>query len=317
MNKLTKIWLIVAAALILIGSLLFVGGMAMFKWDFSKLSTVKYNAVDYEIDGKYKNISVVTKSADVMFVLSDDAKTKVDCYEQQNLKHSVTVKDGTLVIEVVDTRKWYEYIGINFGNKIIITIPKGEYGSLLIDAHTGKIEIPEELKFENAQINTSTGNVLSRACVLNALVVKTSTGKIKLEGVTVGSAKLSVSTGDVELSDIVCDGDLNVKVSTAKVCLDNVKCNNFTSNGNTGDVDFKKVISTGTFTIERSTGDVKFDECDAAEIFVTTDTGNVKGTLLSDKIFITNSDTGKVEVPHSTTGGKCEITTDTGNIIFK
>ena len=39
--------------------------------------------------------------------------------------------------------------------------------------------------------------------------------------------------------------------------------------------------------------------------------GNV---VLSAKVFITETDTGKVEVPKSVTGGRCEIETDTGDI---
>jgi len=65
---------------------------------------------------------------------------------------------------------------------------------------------------------------------------------------------------------------------------------------------------------ESDTGDVKFDGCDAAEIFVETDTGDVKGSLLTDKIFIVQTDTGSVDVPKTATGGKCEITTSTGDI---
>lgn len=42
--------------------------------------------------------------------------------------------------------------------------------------------------------------------------------------------------------------------------------------------------------------------------------GNVKGTLLTNKVFITHTDTGRVNVPKTVTGGKCEINTDTGNI---
>ena len=41
MKKSTKVWLLIAACLVLVGSLLFVGVMTMLKWDFSKLSTVK------------------------------------------------------------------------------------------------------------------------------------------------------------------------------------------------------------------------------------------------------------------------------------
>ena len=47
---------------------------------------------------------------------------------------------------------------------------------------------------------------------------------------------------------------------------------------------------------------------------VNTSTGDVNGTLLSEKIFITDTSTGRVSVPKTTSGGKCEITTSTGDI---
>ena len=66
--------------------------------------------------------------------------------------------------------------------------------------------------------------------------------------------------------------------------------------------------------LERSTGDVKFTLCDAGELFVKTTTGNVIGSLCSEKIFMAKASTGKVEVPKSVTGGICEIETSTGDI---
>ena len=59
---------------------------------------------------------------------------------------------------------------------------------------------------------------------------------------------------------------------------------------------------------------MKFDGCDAGELLVHTDTGDVSGSLLSEKIFIVRTDTGKISVPASVSGGRCEITTDTGDI---
>ena len=53
---------------------------------------------------------------------------------------------------------------------------------------------------------------------------------------------------------------------------------------------------------------------DAGEIFIKTTTGSVKGSLLSSKIFMARSDVGKITVPRTTTGGICEIETDTGTI---
>ena len=66
--------------------------------------------------------------------------------------------------------------------------------------------------------------------------------------------------------------------------------------------------------LDRDTGDIDLEDCDADEIFIVTDTGDVKGTLLSEKVFITKTDTGDVNVPNSISGGRCEITTDTGDI---
>ena len=86
-----------------------------------------------------------------------------------------------------------------------------------------------------------------------------------------------------------------------------------TSKGDTGDIHLIKVTPL-KLSVVRSTGDVLLEECDASEIFVETDTGDVEGSILSEKIFETTSDTGKIEVSKTASGGLCKITTDTGNI---
>ena len=86
------------------------------------------------------------------------------------------------------------------------------------------------------------------------------------------------------------------------------------SDGSTGDLVLKNVIASEKFSIERSTGDVKFEAADASEIFVETSTGDVCGSLMSEKFFITESDTGSSDVPQTLSGGKCEVKTSTGDI---
>ena len=68
------------------------------------------------------------------------------------------------------------------------------------------------------------------------------------------------------------------------------------------------------YAVDRSTGDVRLDRCDAAEISIRTDTGDVIGTLRSEKVFFVRTDTGRVDVPETAAGGKCAITTDTGDV---
>ena len=106
-------------------------------------------------------------------------------------------------------------------------------------------------------------------------------------------------------------------MSTGKIRFTGLTCERLTSWGDTGDITLTAVIARGAVTVERSTGDVTFAGCDAAEIRVETDTGDVEGTLLTEKIFRTATDTGAVNVPATTTGGLCQVTTDTGDIRFR
>jgi DUF4097 and DUF4098 domain-containing protein YvlB len=149
---------------------------------------------------------------------------------------------------------------------------------------------------------------------LENVKIKTTTGNICIEDASVGSLDLAVSTGKVTVSGVTCEGNIALGVSTGKAYLSNIRCKNFTSSGSTGDISLNNVIATEKLSIERSTGGVKLDRSDAAEIFIETHTGNVTGSLLTDKVFITQTDTGKINVPKTVSGGRCEITTDTGDI---
>ncbi len=130
----------------------------------------------------------------------------------------------------------------------------------------------------------------------------------------VGGLDLSAVTGRVTVSDVKCAGDAVIGVSTGEVCLTDAACRSLVSSGTTGDILLERVAAAEKLSIERSTGNVRFDGSDAAELFIRTNTGNVAGSLLTDKIFLTQTDTGDVEVPQTAAGGKCEIRTDTGDI---
>lgn len=315
MKKTTKVWLTIAGVLVLVGCIIFAGVMTMLKWDFTKLSTVKYETNVYEIAEAFRDISITTDTADVRFVPSGDGKCTVECYEAENAKHSVAVENGTLTIEINDSKPWYVYIGFCFSSpRITVYLPQAEYAALSVRAGAGDVEIPKDFAFARADISLTTGNAGVYASASESIQIKTSTGNIRVENVSAGSLDLSTATGAVTVSGVDCRDDLSVAVSTGEARLTGLSCRNVISTGTTGSVLLKDVIAANRFSIERSTGDVKFTRCDAAEIFVKTNTGNVTGSLLTDKVFLTDTDTGSVTVPKTAAGGRCEIETDTGNI---
>ncbi|MBR5279893.1 MAG: DUF4097 family beta strand repeat protein [Clostridia bacterium] len=238
MRRGTIVATIIATSLVVLGGVIFGGAMSIVKWNFMKLSMSTCETNEYTVSEAYQNIKVVTCTANVILVPSDTNETEVVCREQTQRKHTVTVQEDTLVIEVVDTLKWYQQI-FNFGTTTItVYVPSSVLGDV--------------------SVKNSTGNVKMSDCTLGNLTVKNATGNVSLENVQV----------------------------------------------------------TDRIAITNSTGNVKFKDCDAASIYVKTSTGNVKGNFLTEKQFITNTSTGNIRVPESEVGGRCEITTSTGNIHF-
>ena len=323
MNKATKIWFIIATALVLVGGVIFALTMSFINWDFLQLNTSKFETNEYIINEKFDDLSIDVDTADVNLILSEDDKIKVVCYEEVNDKHNVKVENKTLCITADNQRKWYDNIGFSFDTpKISVYLPKsvnyptGEYGSLMINASTSDVSVPKYFVFKNIDINLSTGDVTCFASSENDCKISTSTGNIELENVFAKSFNLTTSTGYINAKSLECAGDFYSKVSTGEVAFKDIKCDNFVSEGTTGEIILEDVVANGKFDIDRSTGGVSFKNCDASEVYVVTSTGDVNGNFLTDKMYMATSDTGDVVVPDSNNGGKCEITSDTGSIII-
>lgn len=315
MSKAAKVWLIIAGSLVLVGCILFACVMATLGWDFSKLSDSGFETNTHEVTEPFGDISLTSETADIVFALSEDGACRVECREEQNTKHYVAVENGVLVIRLEDNRAWYDYIGFHFGTpSVTVYLPKSEYGALSVTDTTGNVKIQEAFAFGRADISLSTGNVDFCASASGELGIETSTGDINVKNAAVGSLKLRTSTGRVTVAGVKCAGDAGVEVATGKAELTDVSCNSFFSNGTTGDLVLKNLIAAGGFSAERTTGNVKFDGCDAAELYVKTGTGDVTGSLLSEKVFIVDTDTGSRDVPKTASGGRCEVITGTGDI---
>lgn len=317
MRKAVKICILIAILLIVSGVAVFVLAFSSASWDLSKLVTESYETNTYEIGEKFDDISIRIDTADVVFVPSEDGICRVTCYEKEKEKHTVSVLDGTLTVNLVSEKNWYDYIGIGFETpRVTISLPKEQYGKLSVKGDTGDVKIPKELKLESIDVSISTGDVFCSASATQAIEIKVSTGDVRVEDVRARTLSIVASTGKVKVSNVTCEGDALIRVTTGDVVLTDVTCKSLGSTGGTGDLSLKRVLATQAFSLKRSTGDVDLEDCDAAEIFIVTDTGHVKGTLLSEKVFVVETDTGKKDVPNTGSGGRCEITTDTGDIVI-
>ncbi len=338
MKKAIVISLIIAGALVLVGAGLFAGAMSAAAWDFGALQTQKYEPVTHEVAGDISDISIQTIESSIELRTSIDGTCKIECMESEHVTYSVSVQEGTLKITTNDARKWYHNIGIfnTERQNMVVYLPKTAYESLQIKSNTGTVHTPSDFSFASVQISLNTGMVKWEAGVVHSmsvetdtgfvqirnvsmdgtLSVETDTGRAEINGAEAQSIKVETKTGKAIVTDAIAKSTMNVKTSTGNAELTGCRAVDVFVETNTGKAKLADVVATGKMDIDTDTGDVALDGCDAAEIKIETDTGDVRGTLLTPKIIYTETNTGRVEVPRSTTGGICEITTDTGDIII-
>ncbi|MBR4320159.1 MAG: DUF4097 family beta strand repeat protein [Oscillospiraceae bacterium] len=313
-----KKWMVIAAILTGAGVLFCTISSAILGFSFKKLGFAKYVTNTYNVSESFENINIKGDTENISFVLAEDGNCKVVCSEDEKNPHDVRVENNTLMIDRTSNSKLQLNIGISTESpEIIVYLSQKEYEILTIDTDTGDIMIPKDFSFESMNIQLDTGDISNQASANESICIKTDTGDITVSDVSAVDMKLTSDTGRMEISNIVLTGNFDLSEQTGKVTMENVSCKKFTSNGTTGSLIMTNVIAAEEFQLKRDTGNIEFNGCDAETIYAKTTTGDVRGTLLSEKVFITETDTGNIDVPKTIAGGKCEITTDTGDINIK
>ena len=327
---------ILAIATISLGMVIMLFSLASCGFNIKELAAKDTQTAEHEIKDAFSNINVLEDTADIIFLPSDSEYVKVICEDEaKKLKHDVSVIGDTLEIKLVDERKWYNHLDIFSFNesKIKVYMPVKEYSNLKIESDTSDVIIPADFKYNSIDVSLSTGDTECYADATEYIKIKASTGDTDVKGVTTGALEISVSTGDVEIENITASS-ISVKTSTGEIVgsslavngalstivssgdteLSDVTCESYTTSGSTGKLELTRLVATGTISVERDTGDVTLESCDAANMIIETSTGDVRASLLSEKVFIVRTSTGKISVPETLSGGRCKITTSTGNI---
>ncbi len=298
MKKSIRNSLIISVILILCGAVIVFVSLNMVEFDFTKLATDKQISVSKEISEPFYNINIKISTEDLKIAQSDSDKCSLEYICPENLEYNISVSDGALTIVEKDNRKWFDYIGIHMGKtEMTLYLPEKEYNNFDIETDTGDISIPDIFTFKNVKAETDTGD-------------------IELSSNVSGNLEITADTGDIIIKDIKPKA-MSIETDTGKVKLLKGKSDSLNIETNTGDILIEDFVVKGKVNIKSNTGDVKLLKSDAGSFEIETNTGDVSGTLLSDKIFYTETDTGKINLPNEFSGGECRIKTDTGDISFK
>ncbi len=315
MKRSTKIILITAVCLIVAGTAVCFAAPAFFDFEFDNLlahGTVKV----YEPGDGFDRIEVYTAESDILLMPSEDGICRVRCRESEKLFHTVSVSGGALVIEQKDTREWYDMIGfLSPETDITVYLPENVYESLILSSKSGKITVPDGFTFGSAGVSALSGDVRFEADTKGLLEAETSSGSLTVRGTEADKMNLGTVSGDLHV-DSARASELIASALSGEI---EISASGFGSLGvsiTSGDISMSDTVVDGDLSAVSTSGDVKLFGCDAKSLLIKTVSGDASGTLLSEKVFITETSSGRVNVPETLSGGKCKIITTSGDIDF-
>lgn len=296
MKKSIKILIIVAVSLLVAGAIVMTIGFATTGFSFNNLSG--YEETTHTVEQPFECIKISEIDMDVRIVLSNDEAVKIKTYDREKLKLNVSVEDGALKLTRIDEKKWYEFIGVNFGisNHVITTLylPAGEYKELTVKTLSGDVSLTKDLSFTSVSVDTLSGDVSGSV---------NSKGKIGIETVS----------GDVDLFDLN-ESTLTVNTTSGDIEVKNSSLASVAVKSTSGELSFEGVIAS-TFDFYTVSGDVDLERSDANNVKIETTSGDVDCIFLTGKIYDYHTTSGRVNVPQSdSNGGACHIKTTSGDI---
>lgn len=315
--KITKILLLSAAALVLLGAM-FVGA-ALWKGE----KDMGKNRVEqsFQLKDSFRDIQIDCDACDLYIKPAGSGEPAVHYEGDKRYLPTVELRDGTLYVDATDKRDlpWYlRVFDVNFfswiDNRVTVTLPETALGALKIEHASGKTELDAGLSFASLDLRAASGAVELSCDVTERLFVDCASGAVNLSGIRCGSAEVESSSGGVALSDMTVEGALTIRHSSGGTTLEQVQCGSLDIDSSSGTIHLTDTLAAETFTVSSSSGGIKLTDCDGGEISLHTGSGSVKGTLRTEKIFYANAGSGSVHVPESTSGGICRVKTGSGSI---
>lgn len=187
----------------------------------------------YEITDINK-IDVFVKSSDINIFESEDDKIKVEIHGSNKDRVIVDNKDGSLSIDV--KRKKKVCIGICYGNKINIYVPKEYEGAFNIESTSGDISSKLQ-SYNDYKIKVTSGDI--KLNNVKNLSGKSTSGDVEINNISESINFVSTS-GDYDINYFEVNKDSSIKVTSGDVEIDTLKNAYVNASVKSGDIDIKK-----------------------------------------------------------------------------
>jgi len=289
--------LAIAVACILTGAVLALIAFRMIRFDPQGLRSAFWESRTQTVTESFQLIEIHEHSADLRICPSGDGITRIEYAEHENDRLEAEVRDGVLVVNRTDSRRWFERIGFIWQQEPGTTLYLAEDAFAALEAYTasGDIALTEGFSFDRLYLESASGDFDVRSCTASEVSLKTVSGEICLTDAETDNLTVRSVSGDVSLQTVVCGtlqaGTVSGEITIAADCRAETRAE-----------------------LHTTSGDVAFGGWYGA-LSVQTVSGDVTGTVLSPMRFETSTASGEVRVPASAAEGSlCSVQTVSGDI---
>lgn len=317
MKKGTKIALIVAGILLVVGLVICAAVLATTDWDSLSWNTEAYEIKTEIIDQPFSDIRILAAEADIHLMLATDGVCRVEHPESEHTGYDIIVQNGLLAIEYRNTRKWYQFLSFDFSSfnrEVRVYLPQSQYDAAMLHTASGDIAVDYGVDYKTAKCTTASGDIAWHAKVTDNCSLTSTSGDILLHDTKVsGDVNLITTSGKCTATAIQC-GSFSAKCTSGDMVLANITAGNLTAICTSGEITLANSLGQ-TMVLENTSGDIEFTNCDGNDITLTTVSGDIEGTLFSGKIFECDTVSGDIEVPPiSSASGVCKVKTVSGDV---
>ena len=276
MNKLLKFSLL----LLIIGLLLAFIALASVGFDISALEEMTVESFEISESISAVEISENDLSCDVIIKRHEENFAKLELSYPEKSSMTYTVSDGKLTVKSeTEANRFFSLF--NFKSPtVILYLPTQKYRSVSVKSGSGEILI-SGITAKELLVDTISGDVeIDNATVYSTLSISSSSADVSITNSSTGVFSIDTVSGEIELTDIKAIKDGKIEVIS-------------------GDIKMERVTVSSTLTLKSTSGEIEFSHLSASEIYATTTSADVSGTVVGRKNFSTSTSSGDVNIPDS------------------
>ena len=270
----------------------------------------------HEITESFTAISVECSECSISVLPSTGSGISVVCKEREKYPHKVTVKNGCLTIEEPNRTELiniFSLVGDHTEVLIYVPFEVAAGCSISLESASGDITLDKDFVFTRGDLETASGTVICNASFHGDLSIDDASGDVFLRGSTYGDIEIDAASGHIALEGLREAEEISLECASGNILLNTVQCKSLDAETASGKLTLEDVVAEKELAGETVSGAIILSRCDAEKYDLESASGDIQGSVLRPMHFITDSASGRINVPN-TDGDPCRLTTASGNI---